>query len=181
MSSPTFNFQDLLPLLELIKSSAQFSEFKLRAHGIELELKRGTASTLAAPSLPASTAAGAASDIAPAPATPAAPTAANALASAAPRPQVAALGEGIGQAPQHPGEAVTAPMVGTVYLAPEPGAAPFVSLGQRVQADSPVCIVEVMKLMNTVPAGRAGVIKEILVQDAQAVEFGQPLFVIAAD
>lgn len=72
-------------------------------------------------------------------------------------------------------------MVGTVYLAAEPGAAPFVSLGQRVEPDTPVCIVEVMKLMNTIPAGRAGVIKEILVADAQAVDFGQPLFVIAAN
>jgi biotin carboxyl carrier protein len=54
-------------------------------------------------------------------------------------------------------------------------------VGQRVEADTPVCIVEVMKLMNLIPAGRAGVVRQVLVGDAQAVEFGQPLFVISAD
>ena len=173
MSSSAFSFQDLLPLVELIKSSAQFSEFRLRAYGIELELKRGTAAAVAVPATEASALAAVASDTTPA--------AANAPATATPPPQAAALGERVGQFTQVQGGAVTAPMVGTVYLAAEPGAAPFVSLGQRVEPDSPVCIVEIMKLMNTVAAGRAGVVKQILVVDAQAVEFGQPLFVIAAN
>ncbi len=71
-------------------------------------------------------------------------------------------------------------MVGTVYLAPEPGAKPFVEVGQAVEAGTQLCIVEVMKLMNAVTAGRNGVVSEILVGDAEPVEFGQPLFVITA-
>lgn len=181
MSSSPFSFQDLLPLVELIKSSAQFSEFKLRAHGIELELKRGTASTAAGPAIGALAQVAAATDTAQATAAATAPAAAVGPATAEPSPHAAAPGKRIGQSSQLHGDAVTAPMVGTVYLAAEPGAAPFVSLGQRVEPDTPVCIVEVMKLMNTIPAGRAGVIKEILVADAQAVDFGQPLFVIAAN
>ena len=70
-------------------------------------------------------------------------------------------------------------MVGTVYLAPQPGAAPFVSVGQSVAASDLVCIVEVMKLMNAISAGHAGVVSEILVSDGQAVEAAQELFVIA--
>jgi acetyl-CoA carboxylase biotin carboxyl carrier protein len=69
-------------------------------------------------------------------------------------------------------------MVGTVYLAPEPGARPFVEIGQSVEADTQVCIVEVMKLMNSIVAGRKGVVSDILVDDGEAVEYGQPLFVI---
>jgi acetyl-CoA carboxylase biotin carboxyl carrier protein len=170
VSNSAFNFQDLLQLVELIKSSAQFSEFKLRANGIELELRRGPAGSAAAPAAPAPVVAAPAPAPAPAPA--AAPVPPPAAALSVERAAAPALVEG---------QAVTAPMVGTVYLAPEPGAAPFVSVGQRVEADTPVCIVEVMKLMNMIPAGRAGVVRQILVGDAQAVEFGQPLFVISAD
>lgn len=165
MSTSAFDFQDLLQLVELIKSSSQFNEFKLRANGIELELRRGPAGVLQpAALLPA---VGAEPD-APAPSAP--PPSARA---AEPSPRAAA-------ATPVDGATVTAPMVGTVYLAPEPGAAAFVSIGQRVEADTQVCIVEVMKLMNLVLAGRAGVVQQILVSDGEAVEYGQPLFVIAA-
>ena len=174
MSSSAFNFQDLVQLVELIKSSAQFSEFKLRANGIELELRRGAADAPAAAAPVAVAAAAPAPPPAPTPApTPAPPPRAHApSAPQSDRATAPTLANG---------QAVTAPMVGTVYLAPEPGAAPFVSVGQRVEADTPVCIVEVMKLMNLIPAGRAGVVRQVLVGDAQAVEFGQPLFVISAD
>ena len=74
---------------------------------------------------------------------------------------------------------VTAPMMGTVYRAAEPGAAPYVQPGQPVQAGQQLCIVEVMKLMNAVLAEHAGIVAQVLVSDGQAVEFGQPLFVIA--
>ena len=70
------------------------------------------------------------------------------------------------------------PMVGTFYRAPEPGAAPFVQTGQTVEADSTVCIIEVMKLMNSIPAGAAGLVTQVLVEDGAAVEYGQPLLVI---
>ncbi len=70
-------------------------------------------------------------------------------------------------------------MVGTVYRAPEPGAEPFVEVGQRVEAGDRLCIIEVMKLMNAIHADGAGTVADILFVDAEAVAFGQPLFVIA--
>ena len=68
-----------------------------------------------------------------------------------------------------------------VLGAPEPGAEPFVTVGQHVAADSTVCIIEVMKLMNSIPAGRAGTVTHVLVADSQPVEFNQVLAVIAPD
>lgn len=78
---------------------------------------------------------------------------------------------------QHPG-AVTSPMVGTVYLSAEPGAAPFVSVGATVAEGQTVLIIEAMKTMNHIPAPRAGVVKRILAADQQAVEYGAPLMII---
>lgn len=77
----------------------------------------------------------------------------------------------------HPG-ALTSPMVGTAYLAPEPGAAPFVTVGSKVTAGQTVLIVEAMKTMNHIPAHRAGTVTKILVEDGQPVEFGEPLVII---
>jgi acetyl-CoA carboxylase biotin carboxyl carrier protein len=74
---------------------------------------------------------------------------------------------------------VRAPMVGTIYLAPEPGAASFVKIGQQVAAGDQLCIIEVMKLMNAVTAEQPGTVSDILAGDGEAVEFGQDLFVIA--
>lgn len=73
---------------------------------------------------------------------------------------------------------VKSPMVGTFYRTPEPGAAPFVIVGQRVTSDTTVCIIEVMKLMTSIPAGFAGVVTHILVENDNPVEFGQTLVVI---
>lgn len=78
---------------------------------------------------------------------------------------------------QHPG-AVTSPMVGTCYLAAEPGATPFVSVGATVTEGQTVLIIEAMKTMNHIPAPRAGTIKRILVDDGTPVEFGAPLLII---
>ena len=77
----------------------------------------------------------------------------------------------------HPG-AVTSPMVGTIYLQPEPGAPAFVSLGSKVKEGSTLLIIEAMKTMNQIPSPRAGIIKRILVEDGGAVEFGTPLVII---
>ena len=77
----------------------------------------------------------------------------------------------------HPG-AVRSPMVGTAYLAAEPGAAAFVAIGKQVQAGDTLLIVEAMKVMNPIAADKAGTVKAILVDNAQPVEFGQPLVVI---
>lgn len=81
-------------------------------------------------------------------------------------------------APVPQGEVVKAPMVGTFYRAPSPGAAPFVEVGQTVKEGQPLCIIEAMKLLNEIEADKSGVIKEILVDNGEPVEFGQPLFVI---
>jgi acetyl-CoA carboxylase biotin carboxyl carrier protein len=77
----------------------------------------------------------------------------------------------------HPG-AVTSPMVGTVYLAAEPGAAPFVSVGSKVNEGDTLLIVEAMKTMNQIPAPRGGTVKRLLVEDGAPVEFGAPLMII---
>jgi len=76
-------------------------------------------------------------------------------------------------------DAVKAPMVGTFYRAPSPGAEAFVEVGQTVQQGQPLCIIEAMKLLNEIEADKSGVVKEILVENGEPVEYGQPLFVIA--
>ncbi len=78
---------------------------------------------------------------------------------------------------QHPG-AVTSPMVGTVYLAAEPGATPFVTVGAQVAEGQTVLIIEAMKTMNQIPAPRAGVVKRIVIEDGSPVEYGAPLMII---
>ncbi|WP_019955676.1 acetyl-CoA carboxylase biotin carboxyl carrier protein [Yoonia vestfoldensis] len=77
----------------------------------------------------------------------------------------------------HPG-AVTSPMVGTVYMSPEPNAAPFVTIGQSVREGDTILIIEAMKTMNHIPAPRAGTVRRILVEDGGPVEFGAPLVII---
>jgi len=76
------------------------------------------------------------------------------------------------------GHIVTSPMVGTFYRSPSPGAAEFVKVGDTVKEGQTICIIEAMKLLNEIEADKAGVIKEILIDNGQAVEYGQPLFVI---
>jgi acetyl-CoA carboxylase biotin carboxyl carrier protein len=78
---------------------------------------------------------------------------------------------------KHPG-VVVSPMVGTAYVAPEPGAKPFVEIGSRVKAGDTLLVVEAMKTMNQIPAPRAGTVIQILFEDGQPVEFGEPLVVI---
>jgi acetyl-CoA carboxylase biotin carboxyl carrier protein len=78
---------------------------------------------------------------------------------------------------QHPG-VVASPMVGTAYLAPEPGARPFVEVGAAVKTGEPLMIIEAMKTMNQIPAPRPGTVIQILVEDGQPVEYGQPLMII---
>ena len=77
----------------------------------------------------------------------------------------------------HPG-LVTSPMVGTAYLGPEPGAMPFVDVGSKVVAGDTLLIVEAMKTMNQIPAPRSGTVTQVLIGDAQPVEFGEPLMII---
>lgn len=100
---------------------------------------------------------------------PAAPLAA-APAAAAPAAEPAAAAA--------PANAVKSPMVGTVYLSPEPGAAEFISVGKAVKAGDTLLIVEAMKVMNPITAATGGTVKQILVENGQPVEFDQPLVVI---
>ena len=103
-----------------------------------------------------------------------APAAAPAAASAAPATAAPAAPE---DPAQHPG-AVTSPMVGTCYLAAEPGATPFVAVGATVTEGQTVLIIEAMKTMNHIPAPKAGTVKRILVEDGTPVEYGAPLLII---
>lgn len=77
----------------------------------------------------------------------------------------------------HPG-AVTSPMVGTIYVAPEPGAPAYVRVGDAVEAGQTLLIIEAMKTMNQIPAPRSGTVRRILIDDKQPVEFGAPLMII---
>jgi acetyl-CoA carboxylase biotin carboxyl carrier protein len=78
---------------------------------------------------------------------------------------------------KHPG-VVTSPMVGTAYVGPEPGARPFVEVGSQVKVGDPLLIVEAMKTMNQIPSPRAGTVVQVLIEDGQPVEFGEPLMII---
>ncbi len=80
--------------------------------------------------------------------------------------------------PELAGHVIRSPMVGTFYRSPSPGAAAFVEVGQQVNAGDVICIVEAMKMMNQIEADKAGVIKAIVAQDAEPVEFDQPLITI---
>lgn len=82
-------------------------------------------------------------------------------------------------APAQPeGHVVKSPMVGSFYRSPSPGAKPFVDIGQTVSVGDTLCIIEAMKLLNEIESDHSGVVKAILVESGQAVEFGQPLFII---
>jgi acetyl-CoA carboxylase biotin carboxyl carrier protein len=105
--------------------------------------------------------------------------AAPAPAAAAPAPAAAAPAAPEPAAGPDMTNAVKSPMVGTCYLTPEPGAAPFVSVGQAVKEGDTLLIVEAMKVMNPITAPRAGTITAILIETAQPVEFDQPLVVIS--
>jgi acetyl-CoA carboxylase biotin carboxyl carrier protein len=101
------------------------------------------------------------------------PAAAAAAAPVAAAPAVAVVAD----LAKHPG-AVPSPMVGTCYWSPEPGAKPFVEVGTKVSAGQTLLIIEAMKTMNQIPSPRAGTVTQILVEDGQPVEFGEPLMII---
>ena len=102
----------------------------------------------------------------------AAPVAAPAAPAASPAPSDAPV-----DAANHPG-AVTSPMVGTAYLAPEPGASDFVKEGNSVKEGQTLLIIEAMKVMNPITAPKAGVVKSIIISNAQPVEYGEALVII---
>lgn len=84
-----------------------------------------------------------------------------------------------GEAPAEPeGHIVKSPMVGTFYRSSAPGSKPFVEIGQNINAGETLCIIEAMKLLNEIEADQSGVVKKVLVENGQPVEYGQPLFII---
>ena len=94
---------------------------------------------------------------------------------ASPTPRAPAPSPPTADAERH---AIAAPMIGTFYRAPAPGAAPFVAVGTAVEAETVVCLIEVMKMMNPVPAGVSGTIVEVCAENAELVEPGAPLFLV---
>ncbi|WP_303820816.1 acetyl-CoA carboxylase biotin carboxyl carrier protein [Actinobacillus minor] len=101
-----------------------------------------------------------------------------AVAPAAPAPQAAPAVETTSSSSEVSGHAVLSPMVGTFYRSPSPDAKPFIEVGQQVKVGDALCIVEAMKMMNRIESDKAGVVKAILVNDGQAVEFDQKLVII---
>jgi acetyl-CoA carboxylase biotin carboxyl carrier protein len=97
------------------------------------------------------------------------------IQSAAPAPAAAPVG--VADIAKHPG-VVPSPMVGTAYWASEPGAKPFIEVGAKVSVGQTLLIIEAMKTMNQIPSPRAGTVTQILVEDGQPVEFGEPLVII---
>ena len=107
---------------------------------------------------------------------PQAPQPMPAVATAAAAPQAVAVAEAPTAEPT--GHVVKSPMVGTFYRSSAPGAAPFVEIGSVVREGETLCIIEAMKLLNEIDADASGTIRQVLVENGQAVEFGQPLFII---
>jgi acetyl-CoA carboxylase biotin carboxyl carrier protein len=107
----------------------------------------------------------------------AAPAAVAAPVATAPAAAAPAAVAAVDDPASHPG-AVTSPMVGTVYMQAEPGAAPFISVGASIAEGDTLLIIEAMKTMNQIPSPRSGTIRRILVEDGGAVEFGAPLVII---
>ena len=158
-------YDDVVAIVRLIESGSRFTDFRLRHGDIEVEIHRANGNVIpdgaSGPVIPGDAAASMARD------------------PIGPRPNAAAAATGVTLSPDL--HVIRSPMVGTFYRASEPGAKPFVEEGARVAPDTVVCIIEVMKLMNSVSAGVHGVVERVLVENAHMVEFGQPLIAIRVD
>ena len=157
------DFKDIKKIVELMDEHG-LSQFTLEQDETKLELKKGGDVDVAALSQLVASAT-----------TPTAAPVAHAVPAAAP-----ASGDPGPESNEPPAgtEEITSPMVGTFYTASAPDADAFIKIGDRVSADTAVCIVEAMKVMNPIPAPRAGKVTAILVDDAEPVEFDQPLVVL---
>ena len=145
----------LIRELALLLDETSLTEIEIERGGLRVRVARNISIAASVASVP--TAIGA-TGLAPAVAASTAPTAAADLS-------------------KHPG-AVPSPMVGTAYWAPEPGAKPFIEVGARVSVGQTLLIIEAMKTMNQIPSPRAGTVTQILIEDGQPVEFGEPLVII---
>jgi acetyl-CoA carboxylase biotin carboxyl carrier protein len=158
------DLRKLKKLIDLVQESG-IAELEITEGEEKVKIVKGGEATVTPIGPAAAPATAAATAGAPAPAAPAAPAAA-AAASAAP------------EQPAPSGHVLKAPMVGTFYRSASPESKPFVEVGQNVKAGETVCIIEAMKLMNEIEADATGMIKAILVENGQPVEYGQPLFII---
>jgi len=146
------NIEDIKTIVKLM-GEYQLTEFSVEAEGGNIRIRRGGG-------IPGATAVPAAAPVVPVQAAPVAP-------AAAPAP-----------APEPQGINIESPLVGTFYAAPSPDLPPFVKVGDKVTPDTVICIIEAMKVMNEVKAEKSGVVKEIVAQNGQPVEYGQILMVL---
>jgi len=148
--------RDLIRDLAALLDESNLTEIEVERSGLRVRIARNVTVAASVPMAPVVAAAPAAAVVA-----------ATSAATAAPILDVA----------KHPGM-VPSPMVGTAYLASEPGAKPFVEIGAKVKAGDTLLIIEAMKTMNQIPSPRTGTVTQILVEDGQPIEFGEPLVII---
>lgn len=146
--------RELIRELAMLLDETNLTEIEIERAGLRLRVARNISIAAAAPV-----------SYQPAPVVTAAPAAPVAAAAAT------------ADLSKHPGM-IPSPMVGTAYLASEPGAKPFIDVGTKVKVGDTLIIIEAMKTMNQIPATRAGMVTQILVEDGQPVEFGEPLVII---
>ena len=151
------DLRKLKTLIDLV-SESNISELEITEADGKVRIVKADPTIIAAPSA-ASIAA-------------AVPAAALPVAVAAPAPAPAA------EPPVDEGHPVKSPMVGTFYRSSSPGSAPFVEIGSTIKEGEPICIIEAMKIMNEIEADMSGTVSKILVENGQAVEYGQPLFIV---
>lgn len=156
MAKPSVDKDLIRELADLLEETG-LSEIEIEQEGLRLKVSRQGATAVH-------------NHVSPAPA----PEPAPAPAATAPEPEAPAEEEDFSN---HPG-VVTSPMVGTVYIAPEPGAAPYIKVGDHVAEGQTLLIVEAMKTLNPIPAPRPGRVAQILIKDSEPVEFGEPLVVL---
>lgn len=144
--------EDVREILRIIDES-ELSELRIQTEGFSLHVVKGDHASI---------------EPAPPPAPAQQPPSASTKEAQPPSGQRSEVADGA--------HTIPAPMLGTFYRAEAPGKPPFVEVGSRVEPDTIVCIIEVMKMMNSVPAGVAGTVAEILPDNAELVEYGQPLF-----
>jgi acetyl-CoA carboxylase biotin carboxyl carrier protein len=163
--SPSFGMKEVKELISLIKDSGNFNTFAYKTDAFEIEINVGNGSIPALAVVPQ----GQLTDRAEPISTPA--------VSSAPSVEVKKpANSGLAIAPNQ--RCVTSPMVGTFFRRPNPSLPPFVEVGDAVQSDTALCIVEVMKLLNTIEAGCNGRVVSILVDDGASIESGQPLMIL---
>ena len=166
--------EQILQLIDAV-SVSELTEFKYENDGVKLSLKKTTGKEVTV--IPAAPVAPVPIPAAPIPMAAPAPTP---VATPAAAPVGAAETAAAAETPAAPaGNVVKSPLVGTFYAAPAEDAAPFVKVGDSVKEGQVLAIVEAMKLMNEIESDFSGTVTEILVENGQAVEFGQPLFVIS--